>query len=112
LVGVGLYSLLSQMLNTILIAILANIVAISMSFLTYKLFVFRTKGNWLQEYLRSYITYGATAIAGVFFFWFFIEILKVSIWATQVILIIVTIIISYCINTYFIFARKKYNHEI
>ena len=107
LVGVGLFSLLSQTLTTILIAILANLVAISMTFLTYKLFVFRTEGNWLREYLRSYITYGTTAILGIFFFWFFIEILKVSIWATQVVITIATIIISYFINKYFIFTKNK-----
>ncbi len=105
-VGVGLYSLLSPLLNTILIAILANFVAISMSFLTYKLFVFRTKGNWLLEYLRSYLTYGATAVLGIFLFWFFIEVLKVNIWIAQVILISITIIISYFINKYLIFPRK------
>jgi putative flippase GtrA len=36
-----------------------------MSFLGHKLFVFRTKGNFLKEYLRSFVVYGGTSLAGI-----------------------------------------------
>jgi putative flippase GtrA len=46
-------------------AVLANVVAITVAFVGYKLFVFRTRGNWLREYLRCYLVYGATALLGL-----------------------------------------------
>ena len=56
--SVGLYALLADMLHITLIAGIASIVSITMSFLTYKIFVFKTSGNWLIEYGRSYLVYG------------------------------------------------------
>ena len=104
--GVSLYTLLSPLLNTVLIAVLANVIAISMSFLTYKIFVFRTKGHWMREYLRSYIAYGGTASLGIFLFWFLIDTLNVSIWLTQFLSIAITAITSYFAHKYFTFRRK------
>lgn len=43
-------------------AVLAHIVAITMSYAAYKVFVFKTKGNYLREYLRFYVVYGASAV--------------------------------------------------
>jgi putative flippase GtrA len=43
----------------------ANVVAITVAFLGYKLFVFRTRGNWAAEYLRTYVVYGGTILLGL-----------------------------------------------
>ena len=43
-------------MGTVAIA-LSSILNIGVSFLTYKWFVFRTKGNYLKEYLRSLLIY-------------------------------------------------------
>jgi putative flippase GtrA len=40
------------------------VVCITVSFVCHKVFVFRTKGNFLKEYLRSYVVYGSTALVG------------------------------------------------
>lgn len=45
LLGVGAYMLLSEHHHIALIAILCNILAITMSFITYKKFVFKTREN-------------------------------------------------------------------
>lgn len=37
--------------------IVSTVINISVSFITYKLFVFRTRGNALKEYLRSLLVY-------------------------------------------------------
>ncbi len=39
---------------------------VTMSFLTYKLFVFRTEGNYLREWLKCFIVYGSATIPGLF----------------------------------------------
>lgn len=43
----------------------SNIIAITVAFLGYKWFVFRTKGNYLREYLRTYLVYGTSALLGL-----------------------------------------------
>jgi putative flippase GtrA len=39
---------------------------VTVSFLTYKFFVFRTKGNYLREWLRCFAVYGSATIPGLF----------------------------------------------
>jgi putative flippase GtrA len=36
------------------------VIAVTQNFFTFKLLVFRTKGAWLREYGRMYVTYAAT----------------------------------------------------
>jgi putative flippase GtrA len=43
-------------MGTVAIAV-SSVINIGVSFLTYKWFVFRTKGNYLKEYLRSLLIY-------------------------------------------------------
>jgi putative flippase GtrA len=47
-------------------AFLSNAIAITIAFFGYKFFVFRTKGNYLAEYLRCVTVYGSAAIPGFF----------------------------------------------
>jgi len=49
-------------------AVLANFITISVAFLGYKWFVFRTSGNYLAEYIRCFGVYGSSvliALAGL-----------------------------------------------
>ena len=43
--GVVLYYLMREQFHIVIIGVIGNVLAISMSFLTYKLFVFKTKGG-------------------------------------------------------------------
>lgn len=43
-------------------SLIAGLVNITFSFITYKLFVFRTKGNYLREWSRCIVVYGGTAL--------------------------------------------------
>ena len=43
-------------------AVLSNFIAITVAFLGYKWFVFRTQGNYLREWLRCFVVYGAAAL--------------------------------------------------
>ncbi len=69
--GYGVFALLTHALSGLIpyaymvAAVLANVLAITMAYVSYKLVVFRTKGNYLREYLRFYVIYGASAVAGI-----------------------------------------------
>jgi putative flippase GtrA len=43
-------------------SLLANLISISVAFFGYKWFVFRTKGNYLKEWLRCILVYGGTIV--------------------------------------------------
>lgn len=106
-IGVSLYKALESNLNIIWIGIISNIISITISFLSYKTLVFKTKGFWLTEYMKSYIVYGGIALVGIFFLWLFVDIMKISIWFAQALVIGLTVMISYFGNSRFTFRRRE-----
>ena len=102
-VGVGLYTILSSQLHVAVIAAIANILAITMSFLTYKLFVFKTTGNWLSEYGRSYLVYGSMALLSIVLLWAMVDYLGMDIWYAQALVILLTVGVSYLGHKFFTF---------
>jgi putative flippase GtrA len=45
--------------------VISSIINITVAYLGYKRFVFKTKGNYLAEYLRCYVVYGSAAVASL-----------------------------------------------
>ena len=67
--GYSCFFLLNRWLSTVMLAysyivanIAANLIAISVAFLGYKWFVFRTKGNYLREWLRTLMVYSGSLL--------------------------------------------------
>ena len=73
LIGFAIYALFVRVYSGILphhklmVPLAASItskpISITIAFLCYKHFVFRTKGNYLKEYLRCFAVYGVSTIA-------------------------------------------------
>lgn len=105
--GVGLYLVLSPLLHILVIGVIANILAITISFTAYRRFVFRTHGHWLGEYLRSYVVYGGTAVFGIMLLWLLVDGLGMPIWVAQGIAILLTVIVSYLGHARFTFRRSR-----
>ena len=106
-VALILYQLLSKLLSAAVISLIASVIAISMAFLTYKLFVFRTRGNWLREYLRSYLVYGVSAIIGILSMAVLVDHLRMEFWLAQAIVMTGIVVFSYFANRYFAFGPEK-----
>ncbi|NMC63130.1 MAG: GtrA family protein [SAR324 cluster bacterium] len=70
-VGYAIFALLTYIFTNrlpypyIFASILGNIIAITIAYINYKLFVFKTRGNYLKEYLRFYVVYGFSFILGL-----------------------------------------------
>lgn len=92
--------------NMIVIGIITNIIAILFSFTTQKLFVFRTKGNWLKECFRSYIVYGGVALINVAGLWLLVDMMNVSIWLAPLIAAAFCFILTYFLHTSFTFHHR------
>ncbi len=104
--GVGLYLMLSPQLHILIIGVIANILAITVSFTNFKYLVFRTQGHWWFEYARSFAVYGGTALLGIILLWFLVDGLAMPIWFAQGLAILLTAIVSYLGHSRFTFRRS------
>ncbi len=95
MVGVGVYNALTPDANIWTIGIVSNILSITFSFFTYKIFVFKTKGQWLREYLKCYLVYGTIALANIALLGLYVNGFGMSIWVSQALLIFSTTVFSY-----------------
>jgi putative flippase GtrA len=106
-VGAAIYQTLLPGVNFVVVGLIANFVSISISFTTYKLFVFRTVGNWWIEYLRSYVVYGSSLVLNIGFMWFLLKVAHVNVWLAQALATAVAVAISYLGHTVFTFRQTK-----
>ena len=106
-ISTGFYYLFSKQVHIIVLLVAANVFAISMAFLTYKFFVFQTKGNWWREYILSYLVYGATASIGIVMLWLMVDFAAIPFWIAQGGVIMITVIFSYMGHSRFTFVKKR-----
>lgn len=104
-VGIVVFELFNDSSKIILIGIASNVISISMSFIVYKIFVFRTDGNWLNEYLRCYVIYGSTSVISIFVLWVTVSKMSLNIYMAQAIAILCSVIFSYL-------GHKKYTFRV
>ncbi len=69
--GYGTFAFFTALLDKVvpqsymLASVLSSFINISVSFLGYKWFVFKTKGNYLREWIRCVGVYGGNILAGL-----------------------------------------------
>ncbi len=111
LFGVAFYALLVSFpwgrSHYLLMTIPANIASISNAFLCYKLFVFKTKGGWLREYLRCYVVYGGGILIGFILIYLLVEALKMHPAIAQCVCVAFTTACSYLGHKLFSFRREE-----
>lgn len=109
LFGVGssflLYWLLHDRLHYLVIVVIANALAITMAFATHKTFVYRTVGGFFREYLRFYLVYSVAVLFGLAATPVCMEVLGMNFYVSQLLILSVTIAISYFAHGRFTFAR-------
>ena len=105
--SLALYYGLRQWLHLIVISIIANVVCITFSFLTYKVLVFQTQGQWLKEYFRCYVVYGASMVVGTVLLWIMVDFGAVPFWLAQGLLLCCTICLSYLGHSRYSFKGKN-----
>lgn len=108
--GIGLYWLAYRIwgreINYLLLAVPVNILAITNAFVCYKLFVFKTRGHWLSEYLKCYLVYGSGVLLSMALLWLLVEAFDADPAVANLIGSIIVIVASYFGHKYFSFKRK------
>lgn len=102
-----IYHYFQYHLSIITIGIIINITSISVAFVSYKLFVFKTVGNWFYEYFRCCVTYGVSAFVGIGLLWFFVGYLSWTFWVSQGIIMISMVAISYFMHQKYTFRMQR-----
>lgn len=104
---VGLYYALRSQLHIVVIGVIANVVCITVSFMTYKLFVFSSRGSWWYEYLRCYVVYGGSALIGIAGLWLLVNVLGIPFWIAQGLLMVISVVISFAGHDRFTFKKVQ-----
>lgn len=109
--GIYLYFLFKDNLSIVFISIISSILSITISYLTYKIFVFKTRGNWIREYMKCYMVYGGISILNIFMIWLFVDVLKVNIWLSLGSSTLIVTVLSYLGHNFFTFkiSNEKIN---
>jgi putative flippase GtrA len=107
--GYGVFVLLAASLASrvhyLLIAVAANVLAITNAYIVHKVFVFKTKGNCLREYGRYYVIYGATAVVGLALLALFVDGLRLNLYLAQACVLGLQVAASFIGHRRFSFAR-------
>ena len=109
LFGILFYTMLIKLFGEehyLLLSIFSNIVAISQSYTSYKIIVFKTKGHILKEYIKCYGVYGITFLAGLVLMYIFVDKLSISAVASNIVVTLLLTIISYLGHRNFTFHNS------
>ena len=98
-----LYWLFSKAVNYLLILLVSNVITITNAYVCYKFLVFRTKGNYLREYLRFYLIYGASFLVNIALMFILVSYLEMNAVASQGIILCFIFACSYFGHKYFSF---------
>jgi len=108
LFGVGVYALLYKMLhdrvNYLALTVPANILAITNAYICYKFFVFRSRGNYIREYLRCYAVYGGGIALGFALMYILVSIMGLHPVMAQCLCVFISIACSYAGHKRFTFG--------
>jgi len=69
--GYAVYALFTALLTGVIpyaylaASVISTIISVTNAYVGYKLFVFKTKGNYLREYLRFFVVYGAAGLVNL-----------------------------------------------
>ena len=101
------YWLLHAHVHYMIIFVLTNILAVTVAYVLYKWFVFRTRGNIIREGLRFYSVYGISFLFGLAALPFCVEVLLLNIYLSQLLIVVVTVVCSFFGHKHFSFAKQK-----
>ena len=79
------------------------------SFVTQKVFVFGTKGNWIREYLKCCATWLISYIMNALILEVLVKYCRMNVYLAQILSIFSVSVLTYVLFKYFAFRVKKVN---
>ena len=103
-VFVALYFLFTPHIHYMVIWAVSTVLAITNAYIGYKAFVFKTKGNYLREYLRFYVVYSGSMVLNLVLLPLGVELLKIAPPVAQAGIIVISVVFNYLGHKHFSFA--------
>lgn len=100
-----LYYLLSEKVHYLFVFVLSNVISITNAYLSYKIFVFKTYGNYIWEYLRFYLVYGASFLINIILMLIAVDSLGIKPVFAQGMVLFLTLVSSYVGHKYYSFEH-------
>ena len=91
----------------LLLGVLCNIIAITQTYFMYKFIVFKTKGNYLREYFRMYITYINSMVVGLILMYVMVTLLKINAIYANIIATLIIALFNFLMHKLFTFKSNK-----
>jgi putative flippase GtrA len=91
----SLYYIFSPVIHYLLIMVMSTVINITNAYLFYKFLVFRTRGDYLREYLRFYAVYAVPIASSFILFPLAIEVMGMNPYLAQAGIVGLTIVVSY-----------------
>ena len=89
------YHLLAPYVHYMIVVVCCTVINITVAYLNYKFVVFRTRGNYVREYLRFYGVYAVPIGLGFLLFPLGVEVLRANAYAIQAVITVITVVLSY-----------------
>lgn len=102
-----LYYLFSPLVHYLAILAVCTVINITIAFVLHKTIVFRTRGNYLREYLRFYVVYAVPTVTGAALLTFAIEVLRMNVYAAQAVITLAMTVVSYFGHKHFSFRSAS-----
>ena len=102
----ALYYLFHRQIHYLFIFIISNILGITNAYIGFKIFVFKTRGNYLREYLRFYLVYGGTLALNLVLLPVCVEVLHIMPVVALGGLLFISTVLGYLGHKYFSFSRR------
>jgi putative flippase GtrA len=105
--GVFLFSLLYKEIGAFFLTLITTIINILFTFINYKFFYFKTdKKFFFKELLKINFSYILIFLLNFILLWFLTDKINLTIYITQIIIILINIIISIKLNFNYVFKNK------
>ena len=100
------YHLLAPYVHYMVVLVCCTVVNITVAYANYKFVVFRTRGNYVREYLRFYGVYAVPIGLGFVLFPLGVEVLRANAYVTQALITVITVVLSYYGHKHVSFRRR------
>lgn len=94
-----------SLLQKELVLIAAWVISVTQNFVTFKFLVFRSKGRWLREYVRTYMTYAATFLLQSAMTLTISQVFRLTVFWANVPTTVVIMALTYVGHKYFTFRQ-------
>lgn len=102
-----LYYLLSPRVHYMAILVASVVINVTNAYLGYKFLVFKTRGNYVREYLRFYLVYAVPIGIGLVAFPFAVEVLRINPYLAQAVITAGLALLSYAGHKYYSFRSPR-----